>query len=197
MKQWLQDMFYCEFPRQTDNEVLVRILMYNVFLLVFLVTAISFAIFHAARGAYLMALILLAGLQSIPEELDEAARVDGAGPFRRFLTITLPLLRPAILLALLLPPLIRLVGHWIPEELFMVAIGVLAARSPSAGGTGLPPPHVVAGEAGQVFQCLLLVKGEGMPGIVCGQHRCCHGDLRWWRRLCRWRLWLAGGWPRG
>jgi membrane protein DedA with SNARE-associated domain len=39
----------------------------------------------------------------------------------------------AILLALLLPPLIRVVGHWIPEELFMVAIGVLAARSPSAG----------------------------------------------------------------
>jgi membrane protein DedA with SNARE-associated domain len=39
----------------------------------------------------------------------------------------------AILLALCLPPLIRVVGHWIPEELFMVAIGVLAARSPSAG----------------------------------------------------------------
>jgi membrane protein DedA with SNARE-associated domain len=39
----------------------------------------------------------------------------------------------AILLALFLPPLIRLVGHWIPEEVFMVAIGVLAARSPSAG----------------------------------------------------------------
>jgi len=37
----------------------------------------------------------------------------------------------AILLALLLPPLIRVVGHWIPEELFMVTIGVLAARSPS------------------------------------------------------------------
>jgi membrane protein DedA with SNARE-associated domain len=39
----------------------------------------------------------------------------------------------AILLALLLPPLIRLVGHWIPEELFMVTMGVLAARSPTAG----------------------------------------------------------------
>jgi len=61
MKQWLHDIFYCEFPREADNEVLVRILMYNVFLLVFLITAISFAIFHAARGAYLMALILLAG----------------------------------------------------------------------------------------------------------------------------------------
>ncbi len=37
----------------------------------------------------------------------------------------------ALLLALALPPLIRVVGHWIPEELFMVAMGVLAARSGS------------------------------------------------------------------
>lgn len=35
----------------------------------------------------------------------------------------------ALLLALALPPVIRIVGHWIPEELFMVAMGVLAARS--------------------------------------------------------------------
>lgn len=39
----------------------------------------------------------------------------------------------AILLALALPPVIRLVGHWIPEEIFMVAMGVLAANSPSTG----------------------------------------------------------------
>jgi raffinose/stachyose/melibiose transport system permease protein len=38
----------------------------------------------------------LAGLQSIPEELDEASAVDGASTFRRFRTITLPLLAPAI-----------------------------------------------------------------------------------------------------
>ncbi len=37
----------------------------------------------------------------------------------------------ALMLALVLPPLIRVVGHWIPEELFMVAMGVLAARSGS------------------------------------------------------------------
>lgn len=47
------------------------------------------------------ALLLLAGLQSIPDELYEAARIDGAGASRRFFTITLPLLRPAILIALL------------------------------------------------------------------------------------------------
>ena len=37
----------------------------------------------------------------------------------------------ALLLALLLPPVIRAVGHVIPEELFMVAVGVLAARAGS------------------------------------------------------------------
>lgn len=47
------------------------------------------------------ALILLAGLQSIPEEYHEAARVDGAGAALRFFSITLPLLRPALLVALL------------------------------------------------------------------------------------------------
>lgn len=48
-----------------------------------------------------MALLLLAGLQGIPEDVYRAARVDGAGPWRTFWRITLPLLRPALLLALL------------------------------------------------------------------------------------------------
>lgn len=46
------------------------------------------------------ALIILAGLQTIPEELYEAAKADGANAFQRFLFITLPLLKPSILLAL-------------------------------------------------------------------------------------------------
>ncbi|HWQ16478.1 MAG TPA: sugar ABC transporter permease [Sulfolobales archaeon] len=47
-------------------------------------------------------LILYAGLQSIPKELYEAALVDGALPYRTFLHITLPLLKPYIILVLLL-----------------------------------------------------------------------------------------------
>jgi len=47
------------------------------------------------------ALLILAGLQSIPDALYDAARVDGAGILKRFWSVTLPLLRPAILLALL------------------------------------------------------------------------------------------------
>ena len=48
-----------------------------------------------------VALLLLAGLQGIDHALYEAARVDGAGRLQRFVHITLPLLRPAILVALL------------------------------------------------------------------------------------------------
>lgn len=47
-------------------------------------------------------LILLAGLQAIPDEPYEAARMDGANAWQTFLHITLPLLRPAILVAVLL-----------------------------------------------------------------------------------------------
>jgi multiple sugar transport system permease protein len=48
-----------------------------------------------------MALLLLAGLTTIDEGLYEAARVDGAGRLQRFFRITLPLMKPAILVALL------------------------------------------------------------------------------------------------
>ena len=46
------------------------------------------------------ALLILAGLQTIPDELYEAARLDGAGAWQRFWRITLPLVKPAIFLAL-------------------------------------------------------------------------------------------------
>jgi multiple sugar transport system permease protein len=49
-----------------------------------------------------MFLVLLAGLQAIPQEPSEAARVDGASAWQTFTHITLPLLKPAILIALLL-----------------------------------------------------------------------------------------------
>jgi len=52
------------------------------------------------KGVGWTAVILLAGLQSIPEHLHEAAAVDGAGPLARFLYITLPLLRPTLVFLL-------------------------------------------------------------------------------------------------
>lgn len=48
-----------------------------------------------------MALLLIAGLQLIPEELYEAALVDGASSLKRFWSITLPLLKPVVLVACL------------------------------------------------------------------------------------------------
>ena len=50
----------------------------------------------------LMFLILLAGLQSLPVEPFEAARVDGAGPWRVFVDHTLPMLRPVLAIAIVL-----------------------------------------------------------------------------------------------
>lgn len=41
-------------------------------------------------------LIYLAGLQSVPSDLYEAAKVDGAGPIKRFFNVTIPMLAPAI-----------------------------------------------------------------------------------------------------
>lgn len=63
----------------------------------------AFAVIFADvwKTAPFVALLLLAGLQTIPSELHEAARVDGAGAFRRFWSVTLPLLKPSILVALL------------------------------------------------------------------------------------------------
>ena len=48
-----------------------------------------------------MALLLMAGLSLVPEDLLKAARVDGATAWQRFMRITLPLMKPAILVALL------------------------------------------------------------------------------------------------
>jgi multiple sugar transport system permease protein len=50
----------------------------------------------------LMFLILLAGLQSLPTEPLEAARVDGAGPWRLFVDHTFPMLRPILAIAIVL-----------------------------------------------------------------------------------------------
>ncbi|KUJ68439.1 sugar ABC transporter permease [Streptomyces albus subsp. albus] len=53
-------------------------------------------------GTGLCMVLFLAGVQRIPRELYEAARMDGAGPVREFLTVTLPGLRPQIAVALTL-----------------------------------------------------------------------------------------------
>ena len=63
------------------------------------VVAVSIAIIW--KTSSFVGLILLAGLQSIDDSLYEAARIDGANAWQRFWRITLPLLRPAIMVALI------------------------------------------------------------------------------------------------
>ena len=53
------------------------------------------------KASSFMALMLLAGLQTIPKSLYEAAEVDGATKWQQFVEITLPMLRPAIFVALI------------------------------------------------------------------------------------------------
>ena len=53
------------------------------------------------KSSSFAALIILAGLQVIPSEIYEAASIDGASPSQKFRHITLPLVKPALLLALL------------------------------------------------------------------------------------------------
>jgi cellobiose transport system permease protein len=48
------------------------------------------------------AIIFLAGLQAIPQEVYEAARIDGAGTFQTFFRVTLPLLRPVLLFSVVM-----------------------------------------------------------------------------------------------
>jgi multiple sugar transport system permease protein len=64
-----------------------------------------------------MALILLAGLQTIPKSLYEAADVDGASKWRQFTDITLPLLVPSMLVALIFRTLTAIQSFDIPYSM--------------------------------------------------------------------------------
>lgn len=58
------------------------------------------AVVHVWRMLPLTAVIVLAGLQGVPASLYEAAEIDGAGAWRRFIAITLPLIAPALAIAM-------------------------------------------------------------------------------------------------
>jgi multiple sugar transport system permease protein len=86
------------------------------------------------KTAPFMALLLLAGLQVIPSEVYEAAKVDGATAWQRFRRITLPLLMPALLVALIFRTLDALRAYDLPKVLTNGANGtetlsLIAART--------------------------------------------------------------------
>ena len=80
------------------------------------------------RATAIVMVILVSGMGLIPKEYYEAAEVFGAGPWKRFLTVTLPMLRPSIQTALIL----RTIAAF---EVFAVVVAL--------GGTTLP---VLTGE---------------------------------------------------
>jgi multiple sugar transport system permease protein len=66
------------------------------------IALLSIALADIWQNAPFCFLILYAGLRSIPPELHEAARIDGAGAWRRFRDVTLPLLAPYLFVAALM-----------------------------------------------------------------------------------------------
>ncbi|HEY8502219.1 MAG TPA: sugar ABC transporter permease [Solirubrobacterales bacterium] len=123
-----------------------------------------------------MALLLLAGLVTIDGQLYEAARVDGASAWQRFTRITLPLMKPAILVALLFR---TLDAFRVFDTIFIMTRGALDTESVSILGYNqlISRLNLGLGSAVSVliFVCvfliaLLFVRGfgakleEGRPG---------------------------------
>ncbi|MNC10331.1 Lactose transport system permease protein LacF [compost metagenome] len=73
-----------------------------------LLTAIIIAIWGAI-GNYM--LLFIAGLQNIPEDLYEAASIDGAGPLRKMWSITVPMLGPVLQMIIMLAITVSLKGY--------------------------------------------------------------------------------------
>jgi multiple sugar transport system permease protein len=94
--------WFFEYQTGIVNDLLVRVGIEPVSWLsdpTLATVAICIAIIWKASS--FMALMLLAGLQTIPKSLYEAAEVDGATKWQQFVEITLPMLRPAIFVALI------------------------------------------------------------------------------------------------
>ncbi len=91
---------------------------------------LSVMLINAWRWFPFMAVTLLAALQSIPRELYEAAEVDGAGAWRRFWSLTFPLLQPVLFV-------LGLVGTLMSFNVFDV-IWLLTGGGPSSATTTLP-----------------------------------------------------------
>ncbi|MBX9392684.1 sugar ABC transporter permease [Streptomyces sp. TRM72054] len=76
------------------------------------------------------AIIFLAGLQTIPSDLYEAARIDGAGPVQTFFRVTLPLMRPVLLFVLVVSTVTGLQSFAEPQVLLQTT----ANESTFSGG---------------------------------------------------------------
>lgn len=99
-----------------------------------------------------MALLLLSGLVLVPDELLEAAAIDGARPWQRFTRIMLPIMKPAILVALLFRTL----------DAFRIFDNIFVLEN---GGTNTTTPVSVL-NFNQVFRGLNLGIGSAMAVLI-------------------------------
>jgi ABC-type sugar transport system permease subunit len=107
------------------------------------------AIVHSWRGFGWGFLIFLAGLQAIPQELYEAARIDGANAWRSFKSVTLPLMMPVIILVAILTVLGTM-------QAFVLIIGLMGGEF--AGYTSVP-----------VLRILAVMRDSSRFGYACAQ----------------------------
>jgi len=107
------------------------------------------AVVHCWKGFGWGFLILLAGLQTIPRELYEAARVDGANAWQSFRKITLPLMIPVMVLVAILTVLGTM-------QVFVLIIGLVGGEL--AGHTSVP-----------VLRILAEMRGSSRFGYACAQ----------------------------
>lgn len=100
-------------------------------------TMVSAIIADVWKTTPYMALLLLAGLQVIDRGLYESSAIDGAGPVRTFFSITLPLLKPSLLVALLFRTLdafrvydlIQVLTKGMPETLSIYAYKIMIGQN--------------------------------------------------------------------
>jgi ABC-type sugar transport system permease subunit len=107
------------------------------------------ALVHCWKGFGWGFLIFLAGLQTIPRELYEAARVDGANAWQSFKNVTIPLMIPVIVLVIIL----TILGTM---QIFVLIIGLVGGEF--AGHTSVP-----------VLRILASMRGSSRFGYACAQ----------------------------
>ena len=107
------------------------------------------AIIHSWKGFGWGFLIFLAGLQTIPRELYEAAHVDGANAWQSFRKITIPLMVPVMVLVAILTVLGTM-------QAFVLIIGLVGGEL--AGHTSVP-----------VLRILAAMRGSSRFGYACAQ----------------------------
>jgi len=78
------------------------------------------------------AIIYFAGMQAIPSDIYEAAKIDGAGAFRTFWSVTVPMLRPVLIFTVVISTITGLQSFTEPQVIFSSN----AAINPNSGGPG-------------------------------------------------------------